>query len=127
MRYRSEGDILVNGRVLKRSRLGSMISLVTQEDDGLLPCLTIRETLRFAAALRLPGLCIQARYQRAEEVLMRMGLKDCADTLVGNHLVKGISGGEKRRVSIAIQLLTAPEILLLDEPTSGLDHFTAQR
>jgi hypothetical protein len=54
-----------------------------------------------------------------------MGLKDCADNLVGNELVKGISGGEKRRVTIAVQILTDPRVLLLDEPTSGLDAFTA--
>jgi energy-coupling factor transporter ATP-binding protein EcfA2 len=67
-----------------------------------------------------------AKYQRAEEILTKMGLKDCANTLIGNNQIKGISGGEKRRVSIAIQLLTNPRILLLDEPTSGLDGFTAQ-
>ncbi len=65
------------------------------------------------------------KYKRAEEVLLKMGLKDCADNLVGNELVKGISGGEKRRVTIAVQILTDPRILLLDEPTSGLDAFTA--
>ncbi|KAJ8110071.1 hypothetical protein ONZ43_g5972 [Nemania bipapillata] len=54
-----------------------------------------------------------------------MGLKDCADNLIGSDLVKGISGGEKRRVSIAVQILTDPRVLLLDEPTSGLDAFTA--
>jgi ABC-type multidrug transport system ATPase subunit len=67
----------------------------------------------------------EEKYRRAEDVLMKMGLKDCADNLVGNDLVKGISGGEKRRVSIAVQVLTDPRILLLDEPTSGLDAFTA--
>src|SRR5258706_152899 len=63
--------------------------------------------------------------RRAEAILMRMGLKDCADNVIGNDLIKGISGGEKRRVSIAIQILTNPLVLLLDEPTSGLDAFTA--
>lgn len=54
-----------------------------------------------------------------------MGLKECADNLIGSELIKGISGGEKRRVTIAIQILTDPRVLLLDEPTSGLDAFTA--
>jgi ABC-type multidrug transport system ATPase subunit len=103
-----------------------MISLVAQDDDGLIPFLTVRETLRFAACLRLPDMSTTEKSLRAEEILMKMGLKDCANTLVGNELVKGISGGEKRRVSIAIQLLTDPQVLLLDEPTSGLDSFTAQ-
>jgi ABC-type multidrug transport system ATPase subunit len=63
--------------------------------------------------------------QRAEDVLLKLGLKDCADNLIGSDLIKGISGGEKRRVSIAVQILTDPRVLLLDEPTSGLDAFTA--
>jgi len=63
--------------------------------------------------------------QRAEEVLLKLGLKDCADNLIGSDMIKGISGGEKRRVSIAVQILTDPRVLLLDEPTSGLDAFTA--
>jgi hypothetical protein len=65
------------------------------------------------------------KHRRAEEVLLQMGLKDCANSIVGSNLVKGISGGERRRCTIAIQILTDPHILLLDEPTSGLDGFTA--
>ena len=67
----------------------------------------------------------EQKSQKAEEVLLKMGLKDCADNLIGNNLVKGISGGEKRRVTIAVQVLTEPRVLLLDEPLSGLDAFTA--
>lgn len=62
---------------------------------------------------------------RAEEVLSQLGLRHCADTLIGSEFVKGISGGERRRVSIAIQILTDPKILMLDEPSSGLDANTA--
>ncbi|KAF2663360.1 pleiotropic drug resistance protein, ABC superfamily [Microthyrium microscopicum] len=124
--YKTQGEIMVNGHVATNSRLGSMISLVTQDDDGLLPSLTVRETLRFAAALRLHDLSVDAKHQKAEEILLRMGLKDCANTLIGNNMIKGVSGGEKRRVTIAIQLLTDPKVLLLDEPTSGLDGYTAQ-
>nr|GAT46076.1 ABC transporter protein [Mycena chlorophos] len=62
---------------------------------------------------------------RAEEVLLMLGLKDCADVLVGGELLKGISGGEKRRLSLAVQMISDPSILVVDEPTSGLDSFIA--
>ncbi|CAI6093545.1 unnamed protein product [Clonostachys chloroleuca] len=125
-RYRPSGKLTLNGAVPSDSVLRSICSYVCQDDDALLPSLTVRETLRFAAGLRLPSFMSKRdKYQRAEEVLLKMGLKDCADNLVGSDLIKGISGGEKRRVSIAIQILTDPRVLLLDEPTSGLDAFTA--
>lgn len=125
-RYRPSGKLTFNGALPSDSVIRSIVSYVCQDDDALLPSLTVRETLRFAAGLRLPPWMSKSeKYQRAEEVLVKMGLKDCADNLIGNDLVKGISGGEKRRVSIAVQILTDPRVLLLDEPTSGLDAFTA--
>lgn len=125
-RYLPSGNLKFNDAIPSDSVIQSVVSYVCQDDDALLPSLTVRETLRFAAGLRLPSwMSKQDKYQRAEEVLLKMGLKDCADNLVGSDLVKGISGGEKRRVSIAVQILTDPRILLLDEPTSGLDAFTA--
>ncbi|KAL2887560.1 hypothetical protein HOO65_050681 [Ceratocystis lukuohia] len=125
-RYIPTGRLLFNGTDPSDSVVRAVCSYVCQDDDGLLPCLTVRETLRFAAGLRLPRwMSSEEKQRRAEDVLLKLGLKDCADNLVGNDLVKGISGGEKRRVSIAIQILTNPRILLLDEPTSGLDAFTA--
>ncbi|KAK6330430.1 hypothetical protein TWF696_003526 [Orbilia brochopaga] len=125
-RYRQSGDILFNGSRVSDSVVKSLCSYVTQDDDALLPSLTVRETLRFAAGLRLPKwMSKKEKIRRAEDILLKMGLKDCADTLVGSEFLKGISGGEKRRVSIAIQVLTEPRVLLLDEPTSGLDSFTA--
>ncbi|KAI0545957.1 P-loop containing nucleoside triphosphate hydrolase protein [Xylaria curta] len=126
VKYRQTGRLLFNGASPSSTVIRSVVSYVCQDDDALLPSLTVRETLRFAAGLRLPPwMSRREKYQRAEEVLLKMGLKDCADNLVGSDLVKGISGGEKRRVSIAVQILTDPRILLLDEPTSGLDAFTA--
>ncbi|KAL8964188.1 MAG: hypothetical protein Q9183_004632, partial [Haloplaca sp. 2 TL-2023] len=125
-KYIRGGQMAFNGQVLSADNVRSTCSYVCQDDDALLPCLTVRENLRFAAALRLPAhYSTTQKFQRAESVLLKMGLRDCADNLVGNDLIKGISGGEKRRVSVAIQILTDPQVLVLDEPTSGLDAFTA--
>ncbi|OCK83730.1 P-loop containing nucleoside triphosphate hydrolase protein [Lepidopterella palustris CBS 459.81] len=125
-KYRSFGRLLFNGSIASEEVIRSICSFVTQDDDALLSSLTVRETLRFAAGLRLPTwMSKEEKNSRAESVLLKMGLKDCADILIGNEFVKGISGGEKRRVTIAVQILTNPRVLLLDEPTSGLDAFTA--
>jgi len=125
-RYIPTGKLTFNSAVPSRAVIRSVCSYVCQDDDALLPSLTVRETLHFAAGLRLPSwMSKEEKKRRAEDVLLKMGLKDCADNLVGSDLIKGISGGEKRRVSIAVQVLTDPRILLLDEPTSGLDAFTA--
>ncbi|TDZ54545.1 putative ABC transporter ATP-binding protein/permease [Colletotrichum trifolii] len=125
-KYLPSGKLTFNNAAPSNTVIRSVCSYVCQDDDALLPSLTVRETLRFSAGLRLPShMSKDEKYRRAEEVLLKMGLKDCADNLVGNDLVKGISGGEKRRVTIAVQLLSDPRVLLLDEPTSGLDAFTA--
>lgn len=125
-KYSRQGAMLYNGAAPSEDVVRSVSSYVCQDDNALLPTLTVRETLHFAACLRLPTwLSKEDKVQRAETVLEKLGLKDCADALVGSDLIKGISGGEKRRVSIATQILTDPRVLLLDEPTSGLDSFTA--
>jgi len=115
-----------NGAIPSTKVIRSICSYVCQDDDALLPYLTVRENLRFAAGLRLPAHFSKAeKEQRAESVLLKMGLRDCADNFIGSEMVKGISGGEKKRTTIAIQILTDPRVLFLDEPTSGLDAFTA--
>ncbi|KAF1963513.1 ABC transporter-like protein [Byssothecium circinans] len=125
-RYKKYGTMTFNGLVPSEDVVHAICSFVTQDDDALLASLTVRETLRYAAGLRLPKwMSKEQKVQKAEETLLKMGLKDCADNLIGNDLIKGISGGEKRRVTIAVQILTEPRILLLDEPLSGLDAFTA--
>lgn len=124
--YHLDGRMLYNGAVPSENVIRSVTSFVTQDDDALMPSLTVRESLRFAAGLRLPTwMSAEEKNRRAEEILYKMGLKECADNVIGSELIKGISGGEKRRVTIAIQVLTDPRVLLLDEPTSGLDAFTA--
>ncbi|CAF9917322.1 MAG: hypothetical protein ALECFALPRED_011104 [Alectoria fallacina] len=126
IRYETCGEMFFNGAIPSEKVIRSVCSYVCQDDDALLPYLTVGENLHFAAGLRLPAhLSNEEKQQRAESVLLKLGLRDCADNLVGSDVVKGISGGEKRRVTIAIQILTDPRILFLDEPTSGLDAFTA--
>ncbi|KAK2611957.1 hypothetical protein QQS21_002063 [Conoideocrella luteorostrata] len=125
-KYHLSGKLTFNEAVPSGLVVRSVCSYVCQDDDALLPSLTVRETLRFAAGLRLPSfMSTKEKYKRAEDILMKMGLKDCANSLIGSTMIKGISGGEKRRVSIGIQILTDPRVLMLDEPTSGLDAFTA--
>ncbi|KAH7091129.1 ABC transporter-like protein [Paraphoma chrysanthemicola] len=125
-KYKKFGSMTFNGAEPSQDVVHAICSFVTQDDDALLASLTVRETLRYAAGLRLPKwMSKEQKMQRAEQILLKMGLKDCADNLIGNDLIKGISGGEKRRVTIAVQILTEPRVLLLDEPLSGLDAFTA--
>ena len=95
---------------------------VTQ-DDTLIGTLTVRETISYSARLRLPDMMRQEEKRAlVEGTIVEMGLQDCADTVIGNWHLRGISGGEKRRVSIALEILMRPRLLFLDEPTSGLDR-----
>ncbi|KAM3863076.1 ATP-binding cassette sub-family G member 8 [Diretmus argenteus] len=121
----ASGQILINGKPSTAQLVRKSIAHVRQ-DDRLLPHLSVRETLVFVAKLRLPAHCTQAqRDKRVDDVIAELRLRQCAHTRVGNDYVRGVSGGERRRVSIAVQLLWNPGILILDEPTSGLDSFTA--
>ena len=107
------------------SDLLTVTSAYVTQTNVLLPSLTVRETLLYAASLRLPT-NYQQRSQLVEEIILELGLKECADTRVGDGLTKGgCSGGERRRVSIGIQMLRNPSILFLDEPTTGLDATSA--
>ncbi|KAG8774795.1 hypothetical protein FRC12_001829 [Ceratobasidium sp. 428] len=124
-RFSMQGEVLFNGRPLDRNSR-SQVAFVEQEDDYHLPALTVRETLRYAAILRLPRtMSRKHKIARAQEVMKMLGLDICADNLVGGELLKGISGGEKRRLSLAVQMINDPAVLIVDEPTSGLDALTA--
>ncbi|XP_005390993.1 PREDICTED: ATP-binding cassette sub-family G member 8 isoform X2 [Chinchilla lanigera] len=119
------GQIWINGQPSTPRLVRKCVAHVRQHDQ-LLPHLTVRETLAFVAQMRLPRTFSQAqRDKRVEDVIAELRLRQCADTRVGNAYVRGVSGGERRRVSIGVQLLWNPGILILDEPTSGLDSFTA--
>nr|KAJ0200318.1 hypothetical protein LSAT_V11C600308510 [Lactuca sativa] len=98
---------------------------VTQEDI-LLGTLTVKETITYSAKLRLPGDLTKSQLNDiVEGTIIEMGLQDCTDKLIGNWHLRGISGGEKKRLSIALEILTKPTLLFLDEPTSGLDSASA--
>ena len=104
-----------------------VISAYVTQTDVLLPSLTVRETLRYAASLQLQSqITPRQRNHLVEEIILELGLKECADTRVGDGVKKGgCSGGERRRVSIGVQMLRNPSILFLDEPTTGLDATSA--
>ncbi|KAJ6914498.1 hypothetical protein NC651_016691 [Populus alba x Populus x berolinensis] len=105
--------------------LHTRIGFVTQ-DDILFPHLTVKETLTYAALLRLPKtLTKQQKQKRAMDVIRELGLERCQDTVIGGSFVRGVSGGERKRVCIGNEIIINPSILFLDEPTSGLDSTTA--
>lgn len=118
----AQGDFYVNGEKISDSDFRSMIGFVDQEDT-MLPTLTVHETILTSALLRLPkDMSDFAKEQRVIEVEKQLGIYHIKDQLIGSEEGKGrgISGGEKRRVGIACELVTSPSILFLDEPTSGL-------
>ena len=96
------------------------------QEDALFATQTVKEALDFSAALRLPSnVTVEERKKRVDEILRSLRLEKCQDTYIGNVMIKGVSGGEKKRTAIGIELIANPKILFLDEPTSGLDSFAA--
>ena len=113
--------VQVNDKVTSPALIRRIACFVEQE-DALMGSLTVRETVEFAARLSLPSsVGKRERSAKVDHLLASFGLTEQANTLVGTPIRKGISGGQKRRLSIATQLVTDPDILFLDEPTSGLD------
>ncbi|KAK7028150.1 ATP-binding cassette transporter snq2 [Paramarasmius palmivorus] len=117
------GSVSYNGS----GSLASISHAYVTQMDLLLPTLTVRETLLYAASLRLTSNVSAAeRLTLVEEIILELGLKECADTRVGDGASHGgCSGGERRRVSIGVQMLSNPSVLFCDEPTTGLDATSA--
>ncbi|XP_010534454.1 PREDICTED: ABC transporter G family member 18-like [Tarenaya hassleriana] len=119
------GTVTLNGEPLQ-SRMLKTISAYVMQNDLLFPMLTVEETLMFAAEFRLPrSLPKSKKKDRVQALIDQLGLKDAAGTVIGDEGHRGVSGGERRRVSIGIDIIHDPIILLLDEPTSGLDSTSA--
>ncbi|KXS19595.1 hypothetical protein M427DRAFT_41906 [Gonapodya prolifera JEL478] len=121
------GQIFYGGNSgLSRDAIKSSVALVRQHDPSLPSALTVRETLQYAAKLRLWNHDAAHQESRINNILQLLRLLDCANTVVGDENIKGVSGGERRRLSIALTLLADPSVLILDEPTTGLDSLAAR-
>ncbi|KAG7378511.1 hypothetical protein PHYPSEUDO_009969 [Phytophthora pseudosyringae] len=120
-----EGEIVLNGQPWSDAtkRLASYV----MQDDLFYQTITVKEHLVFQAKLRMGKTFTQKQYmKRVDEVMEELGLMKCRDTLIGGISLRGISGGERKRLSFATEILTNPSILFVDEPTSGLDSFMAE-
>ncbi|ORX40799.1 P-loop containing nucleoside triphosphate hydrolase protein [Kockovaella imperatae] len=124
----ASGEITYEGVNRKASTWKRTIAFVEQ-DDALFARLTVRETINYAAKLRLPDseFDAEAKKRRVEETIEMLRLEDCENGQVGSGLKRGISGGERKRVSIGVELVSNSSLFFLDEPTSGLDSFAASR
>lgn len=120
----SKGLFYLNGVPIDPQHLRRISGYVEQE-DALIGSLTVSETLDFAIRLSTPSTSKTERLARIDMLLTAFGLTDLTNDLIGTAIKKGVSGGQKRRVSVAAHLVTGPRLLFLDEPTSGLDSAAA--
>lgn len=122
--YGLSGDVLIDGAPQPPNF--KCISGYVVQDDVVMGTLTVRENLQFSAALRLPRSIRQKeKDERIDQVLKELGLTKVADSKVGTEFIRGVSGGERKRTNIGMELITNPSVLFLDEPTTGLDASTA--
>jgi len=118
------GSVTLNGETLNREMFERHAAVVTQVDRHW-AFLTCRETIALSADLYMADSTKEQRQTETTAMLKRMGLEVCADTKVGNQFLQGLSGGQKRRLSLAVCLMKRPKLVFLDEPTSGLDAAAA--
>ncbi|KAG7390461.1 hypothetical protein PHYBOEH_007031 [Phytophthora boehmeriae] len=120
-----EGDILLNRQPWTKAT--KRMAAYVMQDDLFYETLTVKEHLTFQARLRMGKTTTEEQCEhRVDEVMEELGLMKCRDTLIGGESLRGISGGERKRLSFATEILTNPSILFADEPTSGLDSFMAE-
>ena len=118
------GEVLLNSKPPDK-KLGRIVGYIPKEDT-FLPELTVRETLQFAFAMRAPvNVPISRKDERIQLVLDLLGLSHVANTIIGDSTMRGISGGEKRRVSLGVEGVVGRSLLLADSPTNGLDSVAA--
>ncbi|XP_053393173.1 protein white-like isoform X2 [Mercenaria mercenaria] len=122
----TSGDIRINGRNVGNEIRN--ISAYVRQDDMFIATMTVKEHLTFRALLRMDkNMSKEKRMHRVNDVIKELGLQKCMDNMIGDPgRIKGISGGEMRRLSFASEILNNPPLLFCDEPTSGLDSFMAE-
>ncbi|KAH9253317.1 hypothetical protein BASA81_008668 [Batrachochytrium salamandrivorans] len=122
------GSVSVDGQLVTDWNAYRQQVAYVEQDDLMFHTLTVKETLQLAAQLRLPReLSFADKMSTVDEVINELGLRKCEDTRIGNAKTRGVSGGERKRTSIALAILRSPTVLFLDECTSGLDSFGAMR
>ncbi|KAF9286985.1 hypothetical protein BGZ68_002365 [Mortierella alpina] len=122
---KTDGSVKVNGKEQTLSLWKKLIGFVPQE-DVMLPDLTVREILMHSARMRQPvHMSYNEKRLKVLEVIQFLGLGHIMDSPIGDVETRGISGGERKRVNIGMELVASPSILFLDEPTSGLDSATS--
>ncbi|GMK57266.1 hypothetical protein CspeluHIS016_0401000 [Cutaneotrichosporon spelunceum] len=119
------GSVRLNGSTLTASTMSEVSSFVEQDDEHY-GVLTVRETIGFAARLANTTRSRVDTRMRVDDIVSALGLQSCADNKIGTPIQRGVSGGQKRRVTVGTGLVTYPRILFLDEPTSGLDSASAR-
>lgn len=118
------GEVLIDGAPQPPNF--KCLSGYVVQDDVVMGTLTVRENLRFSAVLRLPSsISREEKEEKVERIIQELGLGRVADSKVGTQMIRGISGGEKKRTNIGMELIIDPSVLFLDEPTTGLDASTA--
>jgi ABC-type multidrug transport system ATPase subunit len=117
----TRGQILLNSQPLYENldALKRYVSYIPQ-DDAFDEHLTIGENLQFAAAIRSPHLSRRDRTRRLEGKLIELGLSERRDSIVGSAVKKTLSGGERKRLNIGLDMIGSADVYLFDEPTSGL-------
>ncbi|KAE8706330.1 ABC transporter G family member 19 [Hibiscus syriacus] len=119
-----KGRVSLDGMAMSPSLIKRTSAYIMQ-DDRLFPMLTVYETLMFAADFRLGPISRSEKRQRVEKLIDQLGLTSSWNTYIGDAGTRGVSGGERRRVSIGVDIIHGPSLLFLDEPTSGLDSTSA--